>query len=132
MSASEPSLTLRASTAVRQTRIALFAGFGGLLLLMLLLGASAISSMYQVEVREEEIRADYVERNRAIDTLRSNIYLSGTRIREYLLEPADELAGQRRAQYEDTRHLIEDEAQAYDKRVTAQSREPFHELEQAL
>src|SRR5580698_733398 len=54
----------------RQTRIALFAGFGGLLVLLGVLGLSAISFLSQIKVQEENIRQDYVRRERVLETLR--------------------------------------------------------------
>jgi hypothetical protein len=81
----ESHLNLRQGSSHSQTRIFLFAGFGGLLLLMGILGLSAISSMYQIELREEKIRQDYVVRDRALENLRSNIYIAGTSMRDFLL-----------------------------------------------
>ena len=112
----------------RQTRIALFAGYGGLLLLMTILGGSAISSLHRIEREEERIRSEYVRRSRALEDLRSNIYVSGTRMREYLLDPEDRFAGTRRAQFTETRRLVEREIGEYESLVTPEAREAFDQL----
>jgi signal transduction histidine kinase len=132
MSPTESLLNLRQGSSHRQTRIFLFAGFGGLLFLLGILGLSAISSMYQIELREEKIRQDYVVRDRALENLRSNIYLAGTSIRDFLLATNDSLAAVHRRQFLDRRHQIEAELDDYRKMVTAESREPFNRLREEL
>jgi hypothetical protein len=69
------------------TRAALLAGFGGLLFLMAFAGLDAFSILRQIETRNEQIRNEFVDRNRTLDQIRSDLYLSGTYIRDYLLEP---------------------------------------------
>ena len=76
----------------RQTRLLLWIGFGGLLLLMGVLGLSAISFLYQIEIRQEKLRQDFVERDRTLERLRANIFLSGTYIRDFLLDTNEVLA----------------------------------------
>ena len=93
------SLALRQGTSHRQTRVLLFAGFGGLLLLLVVLGLNAISFLSQIKVREEQIRQDYVARDRVLQNLRSQIYTSGTYIRDFLLDSNDALASEHRGQF---------------------------------
>src|ERR1700760_2844495 len=83
----------------RQTRFLLWIGFGGLLMLMAVLGVSAVSLLYQIELRQQRIRTDYVERDRAIEKLRSSIYLSGTYARDFLLDSNDHSAIHHRDQF---------------------------------
>jgi signal transduction histidine kinase len=71
-----------------QTRLLLWIGFGGLLLLMLVLGSSAVSFLYQVQIHQEQLRQDYVSRDRTLEQLRSAIYLSGSAVRDFLLDRA--------------------------------------------
>ncbi|HEY7211292.1 MAG TPA: hypothetical protein VH477_13530, partial [Bryobacteraceae bacterium] len=65
-----------AGKSQRRLRLLLWIGFGGLLLLIASIGLSAISFLYQVEIRQERIRRDFVERDRILEKLRSEIYLS--------------------------------------------------------
>src|SRR5690348_10933308 len=83
----------------RQTRFLLWIGFGGLLILMAALGVSAVSILYQIELRQERIRTEYVERDRTIEKLRSSIYLSGTYARDFLLDANDQTAIHHRDQF---------------------------------
>src|ERR1035438_5961637 len=53
-----PLVTTRQGSSNRQTRIALFAGFGGLLILLGVFGLSAISFLSQIKIREEKIPRD--------------------------------------------------------------------------
>ena len=68
------------------TRIILLIGFGGLLALLTFAGLSALSVLTQIQIRNEGIRTDYVARARILEQLRSDIYLSGTYVRDFLLE----------------------------------------------
>jgi signal transduction histidine kinase len=127
-----PSPTLRQNSSHRQTRILLFAGFGGLLLLMSVLGISAISFLYQLEVRETAIRQDYVSRDRALETLRANIYASGTYVRDFLLDTSDSLASAHRMQFLDTRRQIERGIADYRRLLRTEERTPFQQLTDEL
>jgi signal transduction histidine kinase len=97
----------------RQTRIALFAGFGGLLVLLGILGLSAISFLSQIKVREEKIRRDYVNRDRVLQNLRSDIYTSGTYVRDFLLDTNDAFAAGHREQFLETQRKLQDELAEY-------------------
>jgi signal transduction histidine kinase len=97
----------------RQTRIALFAGFGGLLVLLGVLGLSAISFLSQIKVQEENIRQDYVRRERVLQNLRSDIYTSGTYVRDFLLDTNDVFAAGHRDQFLETQRKLQDEATEY-------------------
>jgi signal transduction histidine kinase len=96
-----------------QTRIALFAGFGGILVLLGILGISAISFLSQIKSREEMIRRDYVGRERVLQNLRSDIYTSGTYVRDFLLDPNDAFAAGHRDQFLETAQKLRDEAAEY-------------------
>jgi signal transduction histidine kinase len=91
----------------RQAKVLLWTGFGGLLLLMLVLGGSAVSFLYQVEVRQERIRQDFVARDRSLERLRSAIFLTGTYARDYLLDPADPPSPVHRTEFDQARGQIE-------------------------
>ncbi len=107
-------------SAHRQTRLVFFAGFGGLLFLLGVLGVIAISSLSQIKVREEQIRREYVARDRVLQGLRAEIYMSGTHIRDFLLDADEALTIERRAQYLETQRQIEDGISQYRSLVRAQ------------
>jgi signal transduction histidine kinase len=116
----------------RQTRILLWGGFGGLLLLMCVLGLSAISFLYQIEIRQERIRQDYVERDRILERLRSQIFLSGTYIRDFLLDTAETLAAHRKDQFLETQHKIQSGVYEYRRLARPEEREAFEQLSAEL
>ena len=126
------SLTLRQGASHRQTRVLLFAGFGGLLLLLGFLGLSAISFLSQIEVREEKIREDYVSRDGVLQTLRSTIYTSGTHVRDFLLDSSDARAAEDRRQFLETRLQIQSEIAEYQALIPEAERAPVRELSQGL
>ena len=132
MSATKSSLNLSQNSSYRQTRVFLFAGFGGLLLLMIVMGLSAISSMYQIELREKNIREQYLVRDRALDNLRASTYLSGTYIRDFLLATSDRLADLSKAQFLNKQKQIEARLGDYRSLVTPEAQEPFMRFREEL
>jgi signal transduction histidine kinase len=125
MSATKSSLNRSQDSSYRQSRIFLFAGFGGLLLLMSILGLSAVSSISRIELQEEKIRKEYLVRDRALENLRSNTYLSGTFIRDFLLAGDDRSAARSKAQFLDKARDIQVELESYRNLITLQTRQPF-------
>ncbi len=87
-------------------RSILYAGFGGLILLLCVLGLSAISFLSQIRNREESIRQDYVSRDRVLQRLRSDIYDSGTHVRDFLLDTDETFAAGHRDQFLETQHQL--------------------------
>ena len=132
MPATQSYLNLRQSSSDRQTRLFLFAGFGGLLLLLAILGLSAISSLYRIELREEKIRQEYLVRDRALEKLRANTYVSGTFLRDFLQAANDRLAGASKDQFLGKEREIESELDEYQSLATAGAREPFAEFRKDL
>ncbi len=65
----------------------LWAGFGSLLLLMLLAGGYAVGTLEQVRTSDLQERNNYLTRDRALDQIRNGIYQSAIVMRDYLLAP---------------------------------------------
>ena len=63
----------------------LLAGFGSLLLLMLVAGGYALRTLEQVRTSDLEERDSYLRRDRALDEVRTGIYQSAIVMRDYLL-----------------------------------------------
>lgn len=95
------------------TRAVLLAGFGGLLALMAFAGFGAVRILRQIEQRNEAIRRDFLERSRVLQQIRSDLYLSGTYLRDYLLDPDPLLAERHRASLERTRMSMEEALTKY-------------------
>ncbi len=68
------------------TRTALALGFGVLLTLLVLSGINALNVISQLQSSNENILHELLGRQTRLDELRSAIYLSGTYVRDYLLE----------------------------------------------
>ena len=69
------------------SRLVLVAGFGGLLILMAFAGADGIQALQQIQTRNDLIRDDFMLRTQVLERIRGDLYLSGTDVRDYLLEP---------------------------------------------
>jgi signal transduction histidine kinase len=65
----------------------LSAGFGGLILFILGAAAGTMFLLGRVRADDTRIRQAYLERLRVLEQIRSQIYLSGTDMRDYLLSP---------------------------------------------
>jgi signal transduction histidine kinase len=63
----------------------LLAGFGGLLVLMLLAGGEALLVLRNVRASDAQVRDAYLRRSRALDGVRTGIYQSAIVMRDYLL-----------------------------------------------
>src|SRR3984957_15261426 len=124
-STTRSSLRAPHGSSHRQMRLLLWIGFGGLLLLMGVLGLSAISFLYQIEIRQEKLRQDFVERDRTLERLRASIYLSGTYIRDFLLDTDDALASQHRRQFEQTRREVGNGVEEYRRLMKKEEQKPF-------
>jgi len=89
------------------TRTALALGFGLLLTLVVLSGVNAIGVISQLQSRNEAIVGQFLGREARLDELRSSIYLSGTYVRDYVLEPDPARAEQSRQALAETRRRIQ-------------------------
>jgi CHASE3 domain sensor protein len=63
----------------------LLAGFGGLLVLMLVAGIDSLITLRQVNVNAAAVRNGYLHRSQSLDAIRSGIYQSAIVLRDYLL-----------------------------------------------
>ena len=63
----------------------LLAGFGGLLVLILVVGADALLVLREVRTSDAQVRDVYLRRTHSLDQVRAGIYQSAIVIRDYLL-----------------------------------------------
>jgi len=87
--------------------MALALGFGVLLTLLVLCGINAVSVISQLQSNNENILQEFLGRETRLDELRSAIYLSGTYVRDYLLEPDPARAEQSRLALVEARRQIQ-------------------------
>jgi signal transduction histidine kinase len=69
------------------TRSVLALGFGVLLILLILSGFSALHALSELQASNETTLRQFLAKNRQLDEIRTAVYLCGTYIRDYLLEP---------------------------------------------
>lgn len=115
-----------------QTRQLLLFGFGGLLLLLAFTGLNALSVLGKIQASNERIREDYFNRDRILEQLRSDIYLSGTYVRDFLLEPDPARADVHREEFETARARIQPMLAAYDRILLGEERKTFEEFSREL
>jgi len=82
-------------------------GFGVLLVLLILSGLSAFHALSELPVGDQTTLRQFLAKNQQLDEIRAAVYLSGTYIRDYLLEPDRVKAEQSRRALIDANSRIE-------------------------
>jgi signal transduction histidine kinase len=100
-----------------RSRIALAVGFGGLLSIMALAGIDALRVLGSFRRNDQEIRRRYLAENHVLNDIRSDVYVSGTYVRDYLLEPEPPRAEVYRANLEEVRKHMEAALDSYRRQV---------------
>jgi len=108
------------------------AGFGGLLLLMTFAGLDHSRTLGQIQTSNDNIRESFLSHTRLLDQIRSDLYLSGTYVRDYLLEPDGSKAEAHRASLLKTRNEMEAALQKYEALLNAEQSAPFRTLTNEL
>ena len=130
---SDSEQTTRAATAIAlYSRLILTVGFGGLLLLMGFAGADSIQTIRHIQKSNDDIREDFLSRTRVLEQIRSDLYLSGTYIRDYLLEPESQKAEIHRASLLQSRNDMDAALQKYQALLNKEESRPFAVLLQEL
>ena len=115
-----------------QSRIVLLAGFGGLLLLMVFAGLDGLRMLRRMEDRSGRIQHDFSERSRVLNQIRSDVYLSGTYARDYLLDPQPTAAERNRTELNRLRQEMEAILAGYADLMNAEERAPLDGLRRSL
>ena len=113
-------------------RLALVVGFGGLLSIMALAGIDALSVLQQFRRNDDQIRRRYLARNHVLNDIRSDVYVSGTYVRDYLLEPDPHRADTYRTSLEDVRRHMESSLQSYRREVAPAEAQHYSALRAEL
>jgi signal transduction histidine kinase len=96
-------------------------GFGGLLLLMGFAEFDGMRALRQIQTANNEISGDFLRRTQILERIRANVFLSGTYIRDFLLEPDPQKSEQDRAAIARVRAAIEEELDQYQRLPPAQA-----------
>lgn len=105
------------SERVFRSRFALAIGFGGLLSIMALAGIDALHVLQQFRRSDDAIRLRYLSENHLLNDIRSDVYLSGTYVRDYLLETEPQRAEAYRANLEQVRKHMQAALDSYGRQV---------------
>jgi len=105
---------------ILSTRLALLVGFGGLLAITALAGMDTLRVLRQIRTNEAQIRQEFLFRNHVLNNIRSDLYLSGTYVRDYLLEPNFERAESYRATLEKVRTEMDSALESYESKLDPQ------------
>ena len=122
----------RSRTPGVHSRVALIAGFGGLLALMAFAEIDGVRALREIQNSNDRIREDFLLRTRLLERIRDDVYVSGTYERDYLLEPEAGKAEGHRYSLLETRHDMDAALAQYRDLLAAPERQPFGALTAAL
>jgi signal transduction histidine kinase len=108
--------------------VVLVAGFGGLLLLMAAAESGAVLFLNSLRHNDTSLQARFLARNRTLERIRSNIYLSGTFVRDSLLAPEQSGVRAQLATLDGLRRDSETALSAYAAALEPEEAAPFEEL----
>jgi len=132
MAESEQQSTRAGRAIAVSSRLVLIVGFGGLLLLMGFAGVDSLQALRQIQRSNDEIREDFLSRTRVLERIRSDLYLSGTYVRDYLLEPEIQKAESHRQSLMQARSDMDSALRRYQALLNKAELAPFHSLTQEL
>jgi signal transduction histidine kinase len=124
--------TIGVGNVSRNTRLLLLVGFGGLLLLMAFGGITGLRVLQTIQKRNDAIRQDFLARNRLLNQIRSDLYLSATYVRDYLLEPENAKAESQRTSLDRIRLDMETALQEYGALLGRSEINPLRNLQEQL
>ncbi len=119
-------------TSQANSRLVLTIGFGGLLLLLAFAGFDSVQKLRQIQRRNDAIRESFLARTRLLQQVRSDLYLSGTYVRDCLLEPDAIKAEAHRASLLRTRNRMDAALAGYMALPNEAQAAPLRDLNQAL
>jgi signal transduction histidine kinase len=117
---------------LRRSRFALALGFGGVLVIMALAGTDALRVLHDFHRNDDRIRRRFLAQNRLLNDIRSQVYVSGTYVRDYLLEPETARAEDFRTSLELVRREMEASLAAYGRDVSPPEQTHYRALRQEL
>ncbi len=114
------------------SRLVLIVGFGGLLILMAFAGADGIEALQRIQASNDSIRDDFLLRTKLLERIRSDLYLSGTDVRDYLLEPQPGRAEGHRYTLVETRRDMDAALRQYLELMNTGETQPFRVFTEEL
>ncbi|SRR5579884_759017 len=114
------------------SRLALLIGFGGLLSIMGLAGFDALHVLDQFRRSDNEIRTRYLSQNHVLNDIRSDVYVSGTYVRDYVLEPDPDRAETFRTSLEQVRKHMDSALELYGRQAARAELQHYSALRSEL
>jgi signal transduction histidine kinase len=114
------------------SRLILAAGFGGLLLLMAFAEFDGMQALTEIQRSNDRIREEFLRRTRVLDRIRADLYVSGTYVRDYLLEPESGKAEGHRYSLLESRSDMDAALSEYRKLAAGAEAGPFQALTRNL
>jgi len=108
--------------------LVLVLGFGGLLLIMAAAEAASLFLLNTLRLNETSLQARFLSRNRTLEQIRSNIYLSGTYVRDSLLAPEVSGAQAQLASVDGLRRDTQSALESYARSLEPEEAAPFAAL----
>src|ERR1700683_5626205 len=122
----------RSDSVFFRSRLALALGFGWLLSIMGLAGIDALRVLQQFRRSDDQIRRRYLAENHVLNEIRSDVYVSGTYVRDYLLEPETPRADTYRTSLEQVRKHMQAALDSYGRQVAPAELQPYTALRAEL
>ncbi len=116
----------------RASWLVLWLGFGGLLICIVGAAIGTLSALDRVRNDETHIRQAFLERLGALDQIRSQIYLSGTYVRDFLLSPDSSGAAAQSTRLAGLERETRAAVTAYSRALEQLEREPFVTLQSEI
>ena len=114
------------------TRFVLMIGFGGLLAIMALASIDALQVLQQIKRNQYRNRQELVLKSNLLNQIRSNLYLTGTYVRDYLLDPAAGPAEPHWPRVVNVRHELDAALKSYQSHLEPEETEQFEELNKQM
>jgi len=116
----------------RSSRLALMVGFGGLLSIMALAGIDTLRVLQEFRRSDDQIRRRYLSQNHVLMDIRSDVFVSGTYVRDYLLDPDAKRAETYRVRLEDVHKHMESALESYGRQVASPELQHYAALRDEL
>jgi signal transduction histidine kinase len=117
---------------ILSSRAALVVGFGSLLIIMAAAGLDALRVLQSFRTKEAGIRRAFLFRNHVLNDIRSEVYLSGTYVRDYLLDPESERAEGYRTSLQQVHGQMEAALQSYASQLRPEETQHYAALKDEL
>lgn len=91
-----------------------------------------VRALRQIQTANDEISGDFLKRTQILERIRAQVYVSGTYVRDFLLEPDQQKAEQNRAAFLDARAAMDNALAEYQTVLQPQEVEGFSALQKEL